>query len=138
MGVDIHVRVIKRDPTTNLWEEIKLYKLTSENKYEYVDLYPYRNSELFDILQHTDFPGLVCHPEYLPEPLKQEIEDIQNDKEFSGYYGFSDANLADIKLYLMKHPKVRDYDYESKDAEDFEVNGWKNNPVKFFVELKEL
>jgi len=140
MGKDIHVRVIIRDIKTDKWEEVKLYrptKKTDKEAYRPVDFYPFRNSELFDILTGREddyFPTTACYHEHLPSPLKEEIEDtIKNNEGFD----FNDVNLADIKLYLMKHPKVRDYDYNSKNDEDFELNGWKDNPVKYFVELIE-
>jgi hypothetical protein len=67
--------------------------------------------------------------ENLPDNLKQEIEEC---KKTSGYYDFYETNLADMKLYLYNHPKVRDYDWE--DEETFNEKGWKDNPIKSFIE----
>ena len=49
MGRDIHVKIIKRDHTTDKWKQIKFYK-KEKRKFKVIDVYPFRNYELFDII----------------------------------------------------------------------------------------
>ena len=128
MGRDIHVRIIKKDRETGKWNQIKLYH-KEKKKFKVVDIYPFRNYELFDILNENEdekyHANKICTPD-LPIALKQEIEKLKN---IAGYYGFKEINLADLKLYLYNNPKVRDYDYDTEDPKSF-----KDNPVKYFIE----
>lgn len=130
MGRDIHVRIVKKDRETNTWKHIKLY-YKEKRKFRIVNMYPFRNYELFDILNEKDendehffAPSIVTDD--LPIALKNEIETA---KKSFGFYGFREINLADLKLYLHKVPKIRDYDYEENDPK-----AWKDNPVKYFIE----
>lgn len=130
MGRDIHVRIVKKDRETNTWKQIKLY-CKEKRKFELVNVYPFRSYELFDILdekkendEYFFAPSIVTDD--LPIALKNEIEAA---KKSLGFYGFREINLADLKLYLHKVPKVRDYDYEEDDPK-----AWKDNPVKYFIE----
>ena len=129
MGIDIHVRIIIKNRNKNIWEEVKLY-YKENNDFKAVKVYPYRDYELFDILNHkTNDYFLKTQPILdvdLPETLKKEIEECRNSL---GYYGFREINLADLKLYLHHKPKIRDWDYE----ED-EPNAMTDNPVKYFIE----
>lgn len=133
MGIDIHVRIVKRDHHTDTWKQIKLYR-KEKKKFKIVDIYPYREEDLFDILlektneNYRDYPyrSSPISLAHLPINLKQEIEEKQN---ILGYYDFKEINLADLKLYLYHNPKVRDYDYEAEDPKAF-----KDNPVKYFIE----
>lgn len=125
MGADIHVYILKRNRETNAWKHIKLYT-KEKGKFKLVDVYPYRNYELFDILNGKEDEKYSAQPISkvgLPPHLKKEIE------EFEYGYGFKEINLADLKLYLRQVPKIRDWDYEDTDP-----NAWKDNPVKFFIE----
>lgn len=125
MGIDIHVRIVKKNHETNTWEHIKLYKKYNK-KFKRVDIYPFRDYELFDIL--TFDKGFSPHSiviQDLPFSLRQEIKRCQNT---FGYYNFKEINLADLKLYLNKKPKIRDYD------NDEDPTALKDNPVKFFIE----
>ena len=128
MGVDIHLAIVKFDRNLNAYKEIKLYKKDDKNNYVPIDLYPGRNSELFDYLsgREDDFPVKPLYEKNLPEDLKNQIDEYKN-REY-GCYDFCEANLADVKLYLKDNPKVRDYDYEGKE-EDFLINGYKENPI---------
>ena len=130
MGRDIHVRIVKKDRETNTWKHVKLYH-KEKRKFKVIDVYPFRNYELFDILDEKDendehffAPPIVT--DNLPIALKNEIETA---KQSFGFYGFREINLADLKLYLNKVPKIRDYDYEDDDPK-----AWKDNPVKYFIE----
>lgn len=128
MGKDIHIRVIKRNRDTNNWEQIKLYR-KEKRKFKLVDIYPFRNYELFSIINESEDEKYNAYPislTGLSDSLRQEIEKYQNTL---GYYGFKEISLADLKLYLYRSPKVRDWDYEDNDTK-----AWKDNPVKYFVE----
>lgn len=136
MGTDIHVRIIKRDHDTDTWKQIKLYR-KEKRKFKIVDIYSYREEDLFDILSektndyrtypYRAYPISLTH---LPIGLKQEIEKKQ---KISGYYDFKEINLADLKIYLMHTPKIRDWNYEDNDPK-----AWIDNPVKYFIERIEL
>ena len=128
MGRDIHVKIIKRDHTTDKWKQIKFYK-KEKRKFKVIDVYPFRNYELFDIISEKEDEKYKAYPITLinlPDNLKKEITEYKN---ISGYYGFKEITLADLKLYLHQVPKVRDWDYEENDP-----NAWKDNPIKFFIE----
>lgn len=128
MGVDISVYIAKRNRKTNTWEHIKLYKKNGK-KFKLVDIYPFRNYELFDILSGKDddkFPDYPIVTKDLPTFLRQEVKRCKNAL---GYYNFKEVNLADLKLYLKEVPKVRDYDFDDDDP-----NAWTDNPVKNFIE----
>lgn len=132
MGADIHVRIIKRN-SNGKWESVKLY--TKENKkIKKINFYPFRNYELFDIItgkRNDNFPSSPIYMSDIPIDVLNEIK-IAKKPEMC-CYNFYEANLADLKLYINSNPKIRDYDYESKNDEDFEKNGWKDNPVIYFV-----
>ena len=126
MGIDIHVYILKRNRETNTWEHIKLYH-KEKNKFKLIDVYPFRNYELFSILnkkgEDNIYHAQPIEINTLPPHLKKEI------KDFECGYGFREINLADLKLYLRKVLKIRDWDYEDTDP-----NAWKDNPVKSFIE----
>ena len=129
MGRDIHVRIVKKDKKTGKWNQIKIYRKEKKRKFNVIDIYPFRNYELFNILDEKEdvkyHADIICTAD-LPITLKQEIEKFKN---ISGYFGFREINLADLKLYLYCSPKIRDYDYEEKDPKAF-----KDNPIKYFIE----
>lgn len=132
MGRDIHVKIVKRNQETDKWEQIKLYR-KEKRKFKVISVYPARNYELFDILNENEDENYNAYPlslTNLPQNLKKEIEECKNT---SGYYGFKEISLADLKLYLHKTPKVINWDCESDDPKN-DPNGWKDNPVKYFIE----
>lgn len=123
MGIDIHVRIIYKDYDTNVWKEVILYHKKNK-KMKPIDIYPFRDYELFDILSGNKYNG--CYKAMpitisnLPYPIKQKIKEYQQDFAF---YDFREITLADLQLYLYKVPKIRD-----------ENDILKDNPVKFFIE----
>lgn len=126
----MHVRIIKKDRETGKWNQVKIYrKEKGKRKFHMVKASPFRNRELFNILNENEdekyHANAICISD-LPIDLKREIEKC---KSIKGYYGFKEINLADLKLYLHESPKVRNYDYEEND-----INAWKDNPVKNFIE----
>lgn len=126
MGADIHVKILERN--NNTWKQVTLYHKEKE-EFKIVNVYPFRNYELFDILNGKEDDNYIAYPireDSLPVTLKKEIEGYKNTV---GYYGFKEINLADLKLYLYRSPKIRDYDYEENSP-----NAWKTNPVKYFIE----
>ena len=128
MGRNIHVRIVKRDRDTDKWKQIKLY-YKEKRKIKLVNVYPFRSDELFDIIDGSEDEKYNAYPISLinlPDNLQKEIERCQNTL---GYYKFKEISLADLKLYLYKSPKVRDWDYEDDDPK-----AWKDNPVKYFIE----
>lgn len=133
MGVDIHLHLIKFNYETGKYDEVKLYKKDNKTGFEAIPIYCGRDYELFNILKghEDDFPCKSIYENNLPEELIKEI-----NKDKTDYcYGFLEANLADIKLYLKNHPRVRDYDWE--DEETFDKEEWKDNPVKHLIDLIE-
>ena len=128
MGRDIHVRIVKRNRETDTWKQIRLYR-KEKKKFKAIDIYPFRDCVLFDILNEKEDNKYNAYPIsliHLPENLQQEITECKNSL---GYYGFKETTLADLKLYFQKVPKVRDWDYEDDDP-----NAWKDNPIKSFIE----
>ena len=127
MGKDIHVRLVHKEYETNLWKQVILYYKKNE-EIKPVDVYPFRNYELFNILSEEDdfYHTIPIITNDLPSSLKQEIEEYQKE---GGGYKFQEITLADLELYLYRMPKVRDWDYEEDDPKAF-----KDNPVKFFIE----
>ena len=112
MGKDIHVKILIKNK--NKWEEVLLYNKIKD-KFEEIEVYPYRNYTLFDILnEETDENYNIARPivlEKLPEKVKKDIK----RQESYGGYGFKEVNLADLKLY-------------------FKENNDNLNPIKYFIE----
>ena len=135
MGTDIYMYILAEHD--GKWEPLKLFR-KKEEEFKYARPYSARDRELFDILSgeevEEDWPAIPINENLLPLDLKQEVTE---KFQISGYYGFNEINLADLKLYILEHPQVRDYDYESKNEEDFDLYGWKNNPLKKFFEIIE-
>lgn len=123
MGTDIHVYIFKKNRETNAWKWVKLYR-KEKGHFNYINPYPFRSNEIFDMLKNevNSFPVIL---KGLPGDFQKEIKEYQNQ---IGCYGFSEINLADLKIYLNKHPKVRDWDYEENDTK-----AMKTNPIKFFI-----
>ena len=128
MGTDIHIRILKKDSSTDKWKQIKLYRKNIDH-IEIVKIYPYRNYELFDILNGNEEHSPDSYPIVLNHLPKNIYKEIKSNKDSIGTFGFKEINLADLKLYLFKTPKVRDYDYDDNDSK-----AWKDNPVKYFIE----
>lgn len=124
MGVDIHVRIIYHVGEGE-WKEAALYrKLYRKEKDEFEKIYAYkrRDYELFDLLSHHDLPIAPIQTYNISTDLIKEIEEAKT----SYNYGFSEMNLADLKLYLINNPTVSDFDSEDE-------NALKPNPVLDFV-----
>ena len=134
MGTDIHVYILRKDKD-NLWKTVKIYRKEKRNKFTYISPYTSRNYELFDILNGKDtkdyFPFVPINEKELPQDLKNRYLKAKNTV---GYFDFNEVNLADLKLYLYSHPKLRDYDYE---GENFDEEGWKENPIHDFIKTIE-
>lgn len=125
MGKDIHVRIVKFNRDENVWESVRLYR-KEKNELKVVHADNGRNYELFDILEGNDedsYDPFAIAVNNLPEDLKKEIEE---DSQYC--YNFKEANLADLKIYLHQHPKIRDYDYDEDSPK-----AYKDNPVKWFI-----
>lgn len=102
MGEDIHVHILKRKRNTNKWKEVILYGKNEKESTNVINLYPFRNYELFETLKGNMDNSYKAYPieeHNLPESLKEEY------KEDCKYcYGFKEINFAELKLYVIKHP----------------------------------
>ena len=126
MGVDIHVKIIYKDK--NGWKPISLFCQNDENKTEVIDPYPFRNYEVFSVLsgkEDDNFPYDHIFSQDLPQSVLDEI----NEDEKSGCYGFKEVNLADLESYVLKYPKIKDYDVEWEDNKPV----YKTNPMIDFM-----
>ena len=125
MGRDIHINILIKTRNEG-WKDVVLYKPDKKGSFIPIDIYPYRNYELFDILyKNTDafFPATLVKMNELPQQLKTQLEKEQNDY---GFYGFFEANLADIKLYYIDNPIVENYDKNDGSIKD--------HPIKDFLD----
>ena len=133
MGMDLTVRILKYNEETNFYEELKLFR--QANKYDYssdsglvkVEVYPGRNSEMFEGMRDGDridgygyFPWTRIKLNSLEPELRKEIEELQNTE---GYFDFKEISFAEMELYLLTHPTVVDYDSDKWDD-------WKNTDPK--------
>lgn len=123
MGCDINLRIVIKD-FYGVYHNIKFYKKNDNNEYKLIDFFPDRNYELFDILTGREdefFPKHSVYDRDLPEDLKEEL--IKTKTKYG--YNYCEVNFSDLILYLTKHPKVRDWNYD-----DDSPKAWKPNPVK--------
>lgn len=154
MGVDIHIRLLKYDEKNNFYKELALYR-PGESYYfnekgekiiinpDYEKIYIYegkRNSEMFDGMKNGDnvdgygvFPMTSIKINSLEPTLKEEIE---KKKTTVGYYDFFEINLAEMNAYILKHPKVTDYDVEWPEEVNETNKPKKENPIiSLFYEI---
>ena len=126
MGVDIHTIVAIYDEGTNLYNELTLKRVDINGKLRDVDIYPYRNSEMFRAMQNEEednyghFPAHGIRMNSLSEPLRKKIEEFKN---MDGCYGFYEISLDSMKNYVEKYPTVKDYDTDKPIL-------MKTNPIK--------
>lgn len=155
MGADIHVRVYKYNRSTNFYDEIKIYRkrkpgdrsfekfdpetgetIPWKDDYRPVYIDVGRDSEMFDGMKSGDekdgygnFPMTTLTLESFNPEARAKLEEL---KRTQGYYDFFEISLAEMKLYIMEHPFVADYDAEWED-EDFKKPlkdaPHKNNPI---------
>ena len=155
MGTDIHVRVAKYHPETNLFHELELFRKRKPDEKEYdwktgeelpwteykkVYIELGRDYEMFDGMKHGDeqdgfgyFPWTSIAEASLEPSLKEEITKFKNT---DGYFDFYEINLADMKNYLHSHPTV--VDYESEEWDNWETGKpkpLKDNPIKRLMEI---
>ena len=127
MGVDIHVRILKYDDGE--WKPVWLYKKNKDDVFVKVQPYNYRNYELFEILQgeseYDDIANRWIDEKSLPAETKEEIEHCKD-----WCYGFNEINLADLRVYYLKHPLVKDYDVEWEN----DIPVLKTNPIGHFID----
>ena len=136
MGVDIHVRLIKYDPSDNLWHELKLYRKEKE-EYKKVPLFEGRNSELFGIITNEenedDFGIFPCADIPLLSLDEELRKDIDSHREWC--YDFKEVLLSDMKYYVEKYPTIPDYDVDwGNDWKYGDPKPQKDNPVKWFYD----
>ena len=125
MGRDIHVNILIKTQDEG-WKDVVLYKPDITGSFTPIDIYPYRDYELFDILNKTTdvfFPAAPVKRDELPEQLKTQLEKEQDDY---GFYNYFEANLADMKLYYIDNPIVEDYDKNDGSIKD--------HPIKDFID----
>ena len=136
MGVDIHCHLVKYNSHTNTYIEIKLYK-QQKDMFDSIPIFSGRNHNLFQILQNEAgeelFPSHSIRLTSLEEKLRKQIEKAMENG--SGYYGFSEVSLADMKLYTIDNPLI--VDYNSDEWDFYEKTGkkpMKTNPICWFFE----
>ncbi len=127
MGVDINTIVAVYNEDTNLYNELTLKRVDINGKLRDVDIYPYRNTEMFRAMQNEEedyyghFPARGIRMNSLSEPLRKKIEGF---KDMDGCYGFYEISLASMKNYVEKYPTVKDCDETDKSIL------MKTNPIK--------
>ena len=132
MGMDIHMYITKFNNEANVWRWIKLYK---DNIYDLDSpdatiAQPIgRDYMLFEDLKEAGV-GLALQESDL-KMLDEELVKVYNwafkpeKDEFTGFFGATAVNFADLKLAAERHPVVRDYE-----AEDQLINeGKKKKPI---------
>lgn len=124
MGKDIHVAIAIRNIETRYYDKVEIFNKKGD-KYVSINPYDMRNHELFELLE-DDIPWNQLHTTFLEPSFAEEIE---KKKDTTGYFGFREINLADLKNYLMLNPTVPDYDND-----DTEELTYKTSPIKFFIE----
>ena len=127
MGVDIHVHVLKYEEKDNLYHEKKLFVYdASKDIYDNISPWSGRNYELFRILNDDgDFPASsYVNLNSLDDNSKEEIKE---DIEFC--YGFHEILLVELKLYLIEHPTIEDFEEDWEEGTEVPT---KENPVKEF------
>lgn len=141
MGVDIHFYITKYNKEKNVFEEIALYTAEA-GKYKKVPVFFGRNYDMFDILKNrtiidnVEFPCVYIACNSLEEKLKNIIKKYigEEGEEFTGCYGFSEINLADLKNYVNTCPTMVNLDYDSEEEETENNKKYKTNPVKFLYD----
>ena len=132
MGKDIHIRIVKRNRETNNWELVNLYRKDENNEIKKINFYPFRNYDIFDILQEredlTQLSILPIAMAGLPTELQEEI----TEDEAEGCYDFKEVTLADLKLYFEYNPQIKDWDAYYED--ELDPRNFKTNPIKYFIE----
>ena len=126
MGKDIHLHVVKFYHEDRYFHELKLFRVDKKTgEFKDVDIYSYRDYEMFDEMEDMEFPSTSIKLSSLAPELREEIEKRMN---FIGYHTFSCINLASFALYNEKHPTVKDY--EADWGEDGKDVKYKPNPLK--------
>lgn len=131
MGVDINTIVAVYNEDTNLYNELTLKRVDINGKLRDVDIYSYRNTEMFRAMQNEEednyghFPARRIRMNSLSEPLRKKIEE---SKDMNGCYGFYEISLASMKNYVEKYPTVKDCDETCKPIL------MKTNPIKYLFD----
>lgn len=99
MGVDLHVKLFKKEPNETEYHPLVLYNCINKEKNIYEEIDPNmgnRNTELFDLLECDLDLKTTCYN------AESFLEITSFDKELveSGY-GFRSLTLADLKLALF-------------------------------------
>lgn len=139
MGKDIHTKIYKYNINDNKWHELILFRQNNEEEMIPVDIYPYRNYYLFDILsndhddEYGDFPNHISiHINSYADAEKEQIEKIMDT---SGCYNFNEVSVLAMKYYLKNAPKVKDYDVEwGEDENGTPIPAYCDNPVKDYFD----
>ena len=134
MGKDIHVKVAKYNKSTNLYEELQLFRKRKPNEYEYNPLtgekLPWtefkeiyidlgRDYEMMEGMKSGNeidgygyFPWTSIN---FPSLESSFAEKIKKDMNLDGTFDFYETSLADIHNYLYHHPTVVDYEADEWD-----------------------
>ena len=132
MGMDIHVKVLRRNAETQKWDKLSLFFKNAVGEQEETEpLDYYRNRELFRQIKE-ELPSSPVKFDLIGEG-REEIEECTTAE---GYFGFAEINLFKLQAYVKKHSKVRDFEAE---AEYYELyNKEPKKPIMMKSPLKEF
>ena len=148
MGASPFFYVEMFNPKTGNWDKIDVYRKDEKGEFIECSLWPWNGThELFSILgleNSSDSPTIdEVHfglPIHVSEEMKKEYEaHIWESYKPEAIW----INLADMKLYLNRHPKVKDYEamverYEEDESDWNEYTPiYMDNPMKTFIDRVE-
>jgi len=127
------------DHKTGAWEKLDIFVRDKFGKFTAVEVWPWNGThELFAILKNESDPYFEAVHSGLPincsDEVQREFEACCFEvNEFSSYVPeVRWFNLADAELYIMKNPKVLDYN-ETDDIGDEALKVYMENPVKSLI-----
>ena len=120
MSIDLFVKIVKYNEKTNFYHEVKLYR--EKNSHDFpeepnliqVAIYPGYDRDMIEAIREGNekdgygyFPWSRVKLNSLEPRLRESIDKMMHEKTFFDFY---EIPLAEMKLYLLDHPIVTDYD----------------------------